>query len=144
MKTCVEKLNQFVIKAISSPGNVNEFTIIGEVSQNTIDIINEKYRIDLRGFKHIIDFSSIRHIWQRHGPQSNDRTPIEYSDFIFIPFILSNPDVVKQAQETGPNGEMRFIFEKKLPGECFYVTIQEVRRGHKSVSCVSLRKRKTR
>ncbi|MBR3986398.1 MAG: hypothetical protein IKK04_04530 [Bacteroidales bacterium] len=139
-----EKINKFVKESLSERSGDNPFITLGDLPKSAVDAILKLSGIDLTGYKCVIEKSSIIHTWSRHGEQSNDRTPLDYSDFIFIPLIINEFDSIKHGSKTGPNGEKRIIIEKKLPGEIFFVTIQEIRKGRKSVAFISLRKRKTR
>lgn len=144
MTTAQEKINEFLKDRLCKSHSEYGFVVVGDVPINAVETVYQKFGIDISGFKYIMDSICVTHIIdKRHGVNTNDRTPLQVNELLFIPLILSEFDSV-EAGGFGPNQTRRLIFKKQITSEYYYVTIQEVRRGRKSLACISLRKRKTR
>ena len=138
----------FVEKAItnSKKGNKNlenPWLNFGNIPQNAIDYVKNKFNIDLTGYKYVLEASFVLHILSRHGDGSNDRSPISAFDFCAIPLIISEFDKIELGG-LKPNANKTLLFKKKINNQWYYVTASEVRERRKSVALNTLYKRKTR
>lgn len=137
-----EKLNQFVTKNINSKTPENNYLIFCDIPQRALVYVRKRYKIDLSNYKCVIDKAHVQHTMNRHEPNSNDRTPITTSDFLLIPYILSEFDSI----ELGDRNKRKLqtlLFKKRLAGDFFYVSVQEIRPGRMKLALDSLYKRKS-
>ena len=144
MTTAQEKINRFVSDTLrNNRQNEYSFVVIGDVPLKAIEEVYRKFKIDLTGYKYVIDTICVTHILdKRHGVRPNDRTPLLPSELTLIPLILTEFNSVELGNN-GPNGTKRLIFKKNVTSEYYYVTIQYLIHGRKSLACVTLRNRET-
>ena len=61
-----------------------KFSIVDDVVDDELLKIAAQHGIDLKGYKHVIETSGVRHSEKRHGIQSNDRLPLSIEDYLLI------------------------------------------------------------
>ena len=91
--------------------------------------LGEDVGIDLEGFHHCVDESSINHARNSHGiPKEflRGQSPITDQDFQYIPEIVTHPDSISYAGESGI-GLPVIRYEKRI-GEKYYY-LEEIRTG---------------
>ena len=121
-----------------------KFAIIdNEVDDELIALAQEK-GIDLKGYKHVIETSGVRHSKTRHGEKSNDRTPLSIEDYLLIPYIIKHRDkVVLSDKKTKKHKLKTFVYRKTICN--LYVYVEEIRKGkNKSLAFQTLYKRQIR
>ncbi len=121
-----------------------KFAIIdNEVDDELIALAQEK-GIDLKGYKHVIETSGVRHSKTRHGEESNDRTPLSIEDYLLIPYIIKHRDkVVLSDKKTKKHKLKTFVYRKTIGN--LYVYVEEIRKGkNKSLAFQTLYKRQIR
>ena len=121
----------------------NDWLNFGNLPQNAIDYVKNKFKIDLTGYKYILEASYVLHSLSRHGDGSNDRSPISAFDFCAIPLIISEFDKIELGLPKN-NNLKTLLFKKKIDNQWYYVSATEVRTGKKSLAFNTLYKRKTR
>ncbi|MFT0548048.1 hypothetical protein ACMHYO_17165 [Allopusillimonas ginsengisoli] len=96
----------------------------------------------LSGYHHVIDSSSIRHVFKQHGNAAQEHArgqlPISASDFEAIPTVLARPDklVFGTKNRIGRN---QVVYIKRLDdGTTLY--LEEVRTGRRELASQSMRK----
>ena len=100
------------------------------ISDETAGKIQESTGIDVHGYGHALDGSSVVHILNRHGPKGSafkdfsHQLPITPDDFNLMPEVLENPDVIENTRGAS-SGNERIIFKKKVNGHALLV--EEVR-----------------
>lgn len=120
-----------------------KFCIIDENIDEELMALAAKHGIDLTGYKHVIETSGVQHAENRHGKQSNDRTPLTLEDYLLIPYIIKNRDEISfSPSKTSFRGNNVVLYKKKIGFQ--YVYVEEYRDGkHKSLAFKSFRKRET-
>ena len=117
-----------------------KFCIIDENIDDELLELAAKHNIDLKGYKHVIETTGVQHSINRHGEQSNDREPLSLEDFLLIPFIIRNRDMVNVSTTTTKRHEAKvLVYEKQIGSEYYYV--EEIRTGNKSLAFHTLYKR---
>ena len=118
-----------------------KFCIIDETIDEELMTLAANHGINLRGYKHVIETTGLRHSINRHGEQSNDRTPLSIEDFLLIPFIIRNRDKVNISTAITKRHEAKvLVYEKQIGLDYYYV--EEIRTGKKSLAFHTLYKRK--
>lgn len=140
-----EKIKNFetnLEKLINTKDNSAKIDI-GEVSEKVLQTGME-VNINLSGYRHNIDKSSLNHILNRHGKKENYRKqiPVTNEDIKKIPNIIYNADSVEY---TGKNniGKDTFRYTKVMPDGTIYY-IEEVRTGKKTLTANTLYKKSER
>lgn len=104
---------------------------IGKVSKNLNDYINSKlnnYKIDLTGFNLTLDSDRIVHIINKHGDEYREsllgQRAIKQNDFLMIPYIISETDIVEHSVEKNGNNGLKFIkfYENKIYNACYFIS----------------------
>jgi len=103
----------------------------------------KKSGLDLTGYSHVITADEIRHVINRHGRQSNDSNPIDFEDFLLIPFIIAKPDKVEISNVKSKKHALPVIHYEKQIGDRF-VVLEEVRSGRKKLAILSFYKKTAR
>lgn len=139
---------KFVEEAIanSKKGNKNlknDWLNFGDIPQNAIDYVKNKFKIDLTGYKYVIEASYVLHSLNRHGDESNDRYPISVFDFCAIPLIISEFDKIDLGGLKN-NNQKTLLFKKTIDNQCYFVSASDIRNKRKSIAFNSIYKRKTR
>ena len=76
-----------------------KFAIIDNEIDDELIETARKEGIDLRGYKHVIETSGPVHTENRHGNESNDRSPLAIEDYLLIPYIIKYRDSVKISEK---------------------------------------------
>lgn len=135
-----QKIIELVQKALNS--NDESFEDIETVSENAAAIISDNFKIEVRKYVHVMSASEIRHTIKRHGKYSNDRNPVQLSDFALIPIIHNSFDRIVLGGATAKTKNQCIIYEKKIAD--IYYCVEEIRTGRKKLAFVTLYKRKSR
>ena len=105
--------------------------------------IKKETGLDVAGYKHIVDTSSVRHILKHHGTQAEykrGQVPITRQDFVQLASVLVAPDLVEYAGKT-KQGRNVLCYTKTI-GEHIVVYTEEVRTKRGRLAAVTLYKRK--
>lgn len=108
----------------------------GRATSRTVDLARAaRESIDLTGTSLTMPPDRARHIWDRHGPESTDPTPLTESDLGAIPTIWAQPDRIQfdGVENTvsifgrSPTGDpMRLVVERRGPKRTRLVTAHKV------------------
>ena len=63
---------------------------IGDVSPELAEKIRTEYGVDISKYRHVLADNDIRHIFNRHGPHTNEALPVTAEDIKKIPDIIRN------------------------------------------------------
>ena len=117
-----------------------KFCIIDETIDDELLELAAKHNIDLTGYKHVIETSGIQHSENRHGKQSKDREPLSLEDYLLVPYIIKERDMVEMSPQRDVRHRNRILIYTKQIGDTYYY-VEEVRMKNKSLAFKSLRKR---
>ena len=117
-----------------------KFCIIDETIDDELLELAAKHSIDLTGYKHVIETSGIQHSENRHGKQSKDREPLSLEDYLLVPYIIKERDMVEMSPQRDVRHRNRILIYTKQIGDTYYY-VEEVRMKNKSLAFKSLRKR---
>ncbi len=136
----IKKLRNLFRTALSRKDGNKDFADIGVVNSEVSSRIAEVTGLDLTGYTHSIDESSVRHIMKQHGNAEKEagrgQVAITEDDIALIPEIVAMPDEVIKGEENKISGSNSIIFKKKM-GDA-YVYVQEVREGRKKLAAKTL------
>lgn len=108
-------------------------------------INDDELKIDIIGYKKIIDTHSIKHILNRHGNAVSEakcgQIAVEKEDFPLIP-IISCPDNIISIEKSKLG--LYCIKYKKSINNTDYYYVEEIQTGRKQLACKTLYKRKTK
>jgi phage-Barnase-EndoU-ColicinE5/D-RelE like nuclease3 len=120
--------------------NVSKIIILGNISTETLEKINNLSNLDLSDFVISIDSFSIRHILQGHGNKKRENNrgqeAVTARDFEMILEIINNPNTIifdglnKQRNHS-------FQFQSEINNKYFVFT--EVRKGRKQLALKTMR-----
>lgn len=120
--------------------NVSKIIILGNISTETLEKINNLSNLDLSDFVISIDSFSIRHILQGHGNKKRENNrgqeAVTARDFEMILDIINNPNTIifdglnKQRNHS-------FQFQSEINNKYFVFT--EVRKGRKQLALKTMR-----
>ena len=120
-----------------------KFCIVDDTIDDELLELAARHNIDLKGYKHVIETSGIRHSINRHGKQSKDREPLSIEDYLLVPFIIRNRDRVHISTTVTKQHETKvLVYEKQIGLDYYYV--EEIRTGRKSLAFQTLYKRTTK
>ena len=120
-----------------------KFCIVDDNIDDELLELAARHNIDLKGYKHVIETSGIRHSINRHGKQSKDREPLSIEDYLLVPFIIRNRDRVHISTTVTKQHETKvLVYEKQIGLDYYYV--EEIRTGRKSLAFQTLYKRTTK
>jgi len=111
-------------------------TVSDDFAQKANDAVG-----DLSGYTHVLDESGVRHIANKHGPDTEtraDQIPVVEEDYALLPEIVEHPDTISKGGEV--NGQQRLVVTKVI-GNDYYV-VEEIREGRKKLAVTSMWKRK--
>ena len=98
--------------------------------------------IDIGGYHHSIDSSSVRHIFKNHGKveaeQKRGLIAVTEEDISMIPEIIAYPDKVIFGNKNKRGQDLIFYLKVMADGSTLYV--EEVRTGKKELATASMRK----
>lgn len=104
--------------------------------------ISKNAGLNVVGYKHIVDTSSIRHILKHHGTPAEykrGQVPITKLDFLQLIHLLLNPDTIEYADTTKQGRDV--LRYTKIIGEHVVVYTEEVRTKKGRLAAVTLYKR---
>jgi len=120
-----------------------KFAIVDNEVDEELIALAKKEGVDLKGYKHVIEISGIRHSEKRHGKQSKDREPLSIEDYLLVPFIIRNRDKVSVSTSKSKRHKMNLlVYEKQIGLNYYYV--EEIRTGNKSLAFQTMYKRATK
>lgn len=97
--------------------------------------------IDVEGYVHVLDESSVRHMFRRHGDPvveaKRGQVAITLEDMALLPVIVSQYDSVERGKEEP--GKLPTIVFKKLIGDWYYF-VEEVRSRRRKLAAKTIRK----
>ena len=120
-----------------------KFCIIDETIDVELLELAAQHNIDLKGYKHVIETSGIRHSENRHGKQSKDRELLSIEDYLLVPFIIRNRDKVSISTSKSKRHKMNLLVYEKLIGLNYYY-VEEIRTGNRSLAFQTMYKRATK
>lgn len=126
----IEKKILKLIETHTINKNKNNQYVDFALSASEIEDFKKIFQKDFSGYSHCIDKSGIIHVLKRHKN-------INCSDFLLIPFIIKNYDIIGLGKE--PN---TIVYKKLIGDEFFY--IEEIRQGRKKLAIKTFYKRKNR
>lgn len=112
------------------------------VSDELAARILAELRVDVTGYRHMIDADGIRHIHKQHGGSKEflrGQVPIVKEDILRLRMIVTKPERISLA-ETGRHGLTRIEMTKAISGYV-YTCIVELQKGREWVVPVTLYKR---
>ncbi len=134
----VESLKTLVYLATSKQGGNDAFCDLDFVQPEIANRIERLTNFDVRGFRHSVGESAIRHVLNRHGNAkieiTRGQTIVTPEDFLLLPEILANPDEIFVGND--PNVVQ---FCKRLGSDL--LVLQEIRTGRKKLALLSMWKR---
>ena len=92
---------------------------LGRVSDRLARTIREDYDVDISGYTHILTDNDIRHIYNRHGPHTNEAYPVTAEDIKSIPQIIENADNVYLVKRQ--DGKSGIYYEYRHNGTTYYL-----------------------
>ena len=117
-----------------------KFCIVDDTIDDELMSLAAKHGIDLKGYKHVIETSGVRHSEKRHGIESKDRTPLTLEDYLLVPYIIKHRDNLSiSTSKTRQREATVLIYEKQIELDFYYV--EEIRSGKKSLAFQTLYKR---
>ncbi len=129
----MDEIEEFVRKVLAEKGKFQRIEL-GGLSEKQITQINENLKINLEGFKRVLDNSGVLHSFKEHGTERTEKPrgqiPIEVIDFSRIKEIVENPDKI---ESLGKNklGKEVILYEKKYDYIICYV--ESVRESKKKM-----------
>ncbi|OUO94740.1 hypothetical protein [Cloacibacillus sp. An23] len=122
-----------VIDVAFSDKTKHRLEIISGVQQWLSDTVLQSRGLDIAGYRHCIDTSSVRHIFKQHGDEKSERSrgqiPVTENDLLKIPEVIASPDFIVLGTKNRIGNE-GIIYVKNMPnGSTFYV--EEVRGKNK-------------
>ena len=97
-----------------------KFAIVDNEVDEELIALAKKEGVDLKGYKHVIEISGIRHSEKRHGKQSKDREPLSIEDYLLVPFIIRNRDKVSVSTSKSKRHKMNLLVYEKQIGLNYY------------------------
>lgn len=134
IKTGKMNLDELFDNSLSGGGN-KSFSNFGSVSPALVTLAKESIGLDISGWQHSIDESSIRHILKQHGNEKAEnkrgQRAVTKADILMLPQIVSSFDSIDYTG-TSDAGSETFLLRKEIGDEIFCV--QEVRKRHKKIA----------
>ena len=136
-------MDEFVAAATSPEGKKIGGSIwmdLDPISDETADKIQDSTGIDVHGYGHALDGSSIVHILNRHGEGGTslkdfpNQVPLTARDFNLLPGVIEDADVIE------PGGKNRIVFKKRINGH--FIVVEETRNRFGKLVPVTARKEK--
>ena len=136
-------MDEFVAAATSPEGKKIGGSIwidLDPISNETADKIQDNTGIDVHGYGHALDGSSIVHILNRHGEGGTrlkdfpNQVPLTARDFNLLPGVIEDADVIE------PGGKNRIVFKKRINGH--FIVVEETRNRFGKLVPVTARKEK--
>jgi hypothetical protein len=90
---------------------------------------------DAAGFRHVVEYDNIRHIFKGHGVAGQERLrgqrPVTAEEFARLPEVLQAPDDVRIGDPV-KGAAATIVFEKKIDGR--YFVVEDVRAGKRTLA----------
>lgn len=113
-----------ISEVVNTPSGKNSFvTLLQGVSDRVRNVIKNAIGIDVAGYNHTIDSSSVKHALKRH---SNDAIPLRAEDFDLVPDIIKNADNVEYVGKNRKGLDV-IRYTKQYDNQIAY--LEEVRNG---------------
>lgn len=113
-----------ISEVIDTPAGKNSFvTLLRGVSDKVRNVIKKAVGVDVAGYNHTIDSSSIKHALKKHA---NDAIPLRVEDFNLVEDILKNADNVEYSGKNR-RGLDTITYKKQYGDRVAYV--EEIRNG---------------
>lgn len=134
-----------LIDVVNEGKNRSETRKVGFVSKQLNKLAKENANIDLTGYVHNIDTSSIKHIQNNHGDpkteENRGQIAVTAEDLKKIPLFIYDWDYIAFGGKNKRHQDV-IIYGKNMPdGSSVYV--EEVRTGKKTLTTNTIRKYKT-
>ncbi len=132
------------IKKVIAAGITNasyDWVILADVPSKVANYVFAHFGYDIKGYKYVLESTSVKHIYGRHGACSNDRIKLIARDFAKLPNILANPDKITKGGLLKQNNLPTLLFKKRIGEKYVYVSLCDIRSGRGSLSVYSFRKR---
>ena len=110
--------SRFVENPVISDETFPHFPL-GRISDDMAEWIVAVGGPDLSGYEHVLRDNDLRHIYNRHGPHTNENYPVTIEDLKSIPEMIDHPDVVYYADKGG--GRRGLYYQKRHNGTTFYL-----------------------
>ena len=92
---------------------------LGIISDTSAQKLYEEYGIDLSGYNHVLSDNDVRHIFNRHGPHTNEAMPITADDIKSIPTIINNADEIYYLPRK--DGKRGIMYQYRHNGTTYYL-----------------------
>lgn len=114
-----------ISEVIVTPSGAYSFVIIKEnVDYKIRQMLMDHIGINIGGYKHILDSSSIKHVYNKH---LYDSVPITLDDFWKIPDIIRNADAIMYAGQNRKGLDVIKYLKKYNNAQIAY--LEEIRNG---------------
>lgn len=129
------------VKAEGSQPAKNSFMPTAEVTPEVASKVRDATGLDVTGFAHYIETSSILKTFKDHGNEKDAYLSIQESDFEILPQVLRAPDEVLDAGATD-QGLPAVMFKKRFNGRI--IVVEEVRAGKKRLALKTMYKQRSK
>lgn len=92
---------------------------IGKVSPELAGKIKNEYGIDISGREHVLRDNDIRHMYNSHGPHTNEAEPLWAADIRMIPTIIAEANEVYYVPRD--DGRAGLVYQYQYNGTTFYL-----------------------
>ena len=118
-----EDISNFVNNSRKVPGNFKMY--LGKITENVSNTIKSTLGINVDNYNISLKTDDVRKIFKDHGSEKTEiprgQVPITENDFLNIPNIINNPDIVSEAGKS-PQDKPVIKFEKNINGNNVVVT----------------------
>lgn len=113
-----------IAEVVNTPSGKNSFvTLLRGTSDRVRNVVKKAIGIDVAGYNHTMDSSSIKHAVNRHA---NDDIPLRTEDFNLAPDIIKNADTIEYAGKNRKGLDV-IRYTKQYDNQIAY--LEEVRNG---------------
>lgn len=113
-----------ITEVVNTPSGKNSFvTLLRGTSDRVRNVVKKAIGIDVAGYNHTMDSSSIKHAVNRHA---NDDIPLRTEDFNLAPDIIKNADTIEYAGKNRKGLDV-IRYTKQYDNQIAY--LEEVRNG---------------
>ena len=128
----------------------DEKIIISPIYNASAMEILEKTGIDLKGYKRVVDYSALRHIFNKHygtNEKSTKNTPLTTDDIVYYIDTVTNFDEVTKRKNRKAQDVIRYVKNEvvRVSLKRYYINtivVEEVRTGKKELCLLSMYKTK--
>lgn len=138
----VDEINALYDLVASKVGNDFQEAGFLPVGEEVAKRIRTSTSLDVTGYEHIIDNSSLRHILRHHGTSAEykrGQVPITKQDFNLLLYLLLDPDTIEYAGRTKQGRDV--LRYSKTMGESVIFYTEEMRTKKSRLAAVTLYKR---